>query len=363
LIEVTPLKNRYRYVATPPERFKGLDVPTFVTSDEIRQKMRQHSIPGIEVLGGSYHAEILDMELNVFFQPKNSSPEERVRQTRENLFLLQTAVDEYKKQNGQFPQGDLRELLYDFRRAEISKRTLLKHFPQELVSLANSDILVSAGRQISKELNSTGGWHYNPATGKVQVNWDKPLGSEWGKFTGQKPSEWTPEDNGKAVIFSFINTSIETTSSREEKVQLAFYQILHTLREDEIKNGSLSAANLESAIQKCITLDITDLKQFMTKMKDPNFKFAIAPIKDEIKKVYDALQWLMNLRPDRLSAGDIEKIVREEMKKVDPKKEEDLPQVSDNLMCNEALVSKVQWDTLENIVNKVFDEWKAQNKK
>jgi type II secretory pathway pseudopilin PulG len=116
----------------------------------------------------------------------------RYSTTQQNLQALRSAIDTYQARTGTFPSDDLRE--FNTVPFDIAgrMRTILRDIPPEMIS--KEDMRPAEqnppNRRVYNRLGDEGGWFYDPLSGRVFVNYNKPLGEEWGRYAGQNPSTW-----------------------------------------------------------------------------------------------------------------------------------------------------------------------------
>jgi hypothetical protein len=99
----------------------------------------------------------------------------------------------YRARTGTYPGNDLREL-YTVRFNEGGREvTYLKEIPLELMSSPKKESADKnpPNRRVYNKLGEEGGWFYDPKTGKVYINYNRPLEKIWGSdLEGQNPSQW-----------------------------------------------------------------------------------------------------------------------------------------------------------------------------
>jgi hypothetical protein len=115
----------------------------------------------------------------------------RYSSTKYNLRELSYAIYNYKELTGISPSSDLHELYSVFLHKNDKYKTLLKAIPREYITGDKDDNKT----QVYTRLGNEGGWYYNPNTGDIRVNYNKPLSSEWVTHEGEIPSDWIFDDS------------------------------------------------------------------------------------------------------------------------------------------------------------------------
>jgi len=114
--------------------------------------------------------------------------EARITATRSNLDALRTRINLFRAKKKKYPEslGDLTTAYY----FDVGvKKVFLKEIPAEMISdqKGNNDYV----DQLSNEdIIGGGGWVYITDTAEVQINIDGPLGTEWGEYAEEIPSQW-----------------------------------------------------------------------------------------------------------------------------------------------------------------------------
>lgn len=106
--------------------------------------------------------------------------------SRGNLQTIRTSIQLFRAKEERYPKDDLSDLLTEtYRDLEVEKH-YLKNMPLELIS--DSTGLNS----VTNTLGTSGGWHYDPKTATVSINYNKELGPEWDIKEGREknPSKW-----------------------------------------------------------------------------------------------------------------------------------------------------------------------------
>ncbi len=105
----------------------------------------------------------------------------RIARSRATLGYRRRAIDIYRKIRGRFPvdpDKDLRKI-YKFSYSAGRK---------EYISTANGN------NSIHNKLDGTGGWYYNPKTGKLKINVTVPVSKcipyYVGKYKNDIPADW-----------------------------------------------------------------------------------------------------------------------------------------------------------------------------
>ena len=114
--------------------------------------------------------------------------EARLATTQTNLNTLRTRVTLYRAKEGVYP-ATLEELLLKSYDDMGVQRPYLEKMPSELVSSKAGNSTVE-NRTFADGLINDGGWTYIKDQAKVVVDVTNELDSGWGKYKGEKPSEW-----------------------------------------------------------------------------------------------------------------------------------------------------------------------------
>ncbi len=114
--------------------------------------------------------------------------EARVTATQTNLNTLRTRIALFRAKEGRYPET-LEELLTVTYDDMGIKRPYLDRIPPEMISSKKGNNAVE-DLTSDEELSDTGGWVYLQERADVVVNLKEPLGSKWGSYAEQKPSEW-----------------------------------------------------------------------------------------------------------------------------------------------------------------------------
>lgn len=114
--------------------------------------------------------------------------EARITATKSNLESIRTRVNLFRAKEGRYPEN-LEEFTTKFYFDVGVKKPYLKKIPVELISDSkgnNETVAISS----SSEINGEGGWVYVTDTAEVKINVLGELGSKWGEFAEEEPSEW-----------------------------------------------------------------------------------------------------------------------------------------------------------------------------
>lgn len=114
--------------------------------------------------------------------------EARISATRTNLDSLRTRVTLFRAKEGRYPDS-LEDFLNNYYFDAGVKKPYLSKIPLEMISSksGNNSCLDST---TDKGFTNQGGWIYFKDTAEINVNLDESLSEKWGKFSGEKPSEW-----------------------------------------------------------------------------------------------------------------------------------------------------------------------------
>lgn len=110
----------------------------------------------------------------------------QIATTKANLNTIRTQIQLFRTKEGRYPNDDLSDLVNTTYSDMGVQRRYLRELPRELISSRT-------GRNtVTNTLGLSGGWHYDPRTAEVTVNYNKDLDDTWGlsKDEEANPSKW-----------------------------------------------------------------------------------------------------------------------------------------------------------------------------
>ena len=114
--------------------------------------------------------------------------EAKVATTQTNLNTLRTRVTLFRAKEGRYPETlqDLTTTTYDDLGVQ---RAYLEQMPTEMLSSKKGSSTIE-NRKSQEGLTGDGGWTYITDKAQVVIDVIEPLGSKWGSYSEEKPSEW-----------------------------------------------------------------------------------------------------------------------------------------------------------------------------